>query len=1111
MIENECIETVAFDLERCLHMHQRHLLVIGSQCDILNRLAFLPEVAERLHALLRHPGPGGCEGVPLEGCPPGLLRNPTVEAAKKAIKTAIKEAAEAGATLILAYIGHGEFPDEMSGDFYLMPKGATVPTADEAIDFTVHIKDCIKLLRNRGSLIVLLDTCHAGAGAWQAMKTWAQSLRGNIDFELLTATDDRATADAPLTRAVIELLERGDPEAPERIRCQDVHRLLEHRKCPSSQHVAYNPDDARLSLGRNIAHDPGDVFWYWKDSPGPVEILRHTWYFQPTPQLAELVEASRSHPVVVLTGDAGAGKTSLAGALARPEITGGRVPDDFVHAIAILTRDTNQRSLADDLERQLRRSVPGFAGAVAEFERSVPLPQREDLDLLPRKVLRPLAYLVGQPEVRIVLDGFDQLSDFTREAVGGALASRPGHLRLIITARPHTPGCPPGYALDHGTTPRDDLDHYLASRRVPDPARPAILDRASGHWLIASLLAQAVLNDPAIDLAKLPGTVNEAYAKLFDQAGAADAWKQKFRPVLGPLAVAGPGPVLPLRLLARASKELGGSKDVRGVRSVLSALRGLVVRRDAGAPGEHVGLFHTTLADYLLGPSASRAGYALNAEATHRAMVQAIEALAPMGKHDRDDPLHHYAFLREADHLWALGDMERTIACLSSREANIPRENLERWRPWLPRLRERFDEDSPTILALRGKVAFWTGLAGDARGRCGCPPTCCRTWSASWARPPRHARDPQQRRGLDRRGRRRAGRSSSSPRCCRTWNGCWARPPRHAQNPQQHRALDRRDGRRARALRLSSELLPDRERVLGRDHPDTLRTRISIAHWTGATGDALGALRLFTELLRDLERVLGRDHPGTLTTRNNIASWTGEVGDARGRSSSSPRCCRTWNGCWGATTPTRSKPATTSRTGPARRATRAGAPALLRVAAGPGAGAGRDHPDTLTTRNNIASWTGEVGDARGRCGSPPSCCRTGSGCWARPPRHAHHPQQHRVLDRPGGRRARALQLFSALLPDLERVLGRDHPGTLTTRNNIAHWTGATGDARGRCGSSPRCCRTWNGCWGATTPARSKPSIPSDSGPSGAVHRRRDAGGCARGCRVPRPGSAPIIR
>jgi len=36
-------------------------------------------------------------------------------------------------------------------------------------------------------------------------------------------------------------------------------------------------------------------------------------------------------------------------------------------------------------------------------------------------------------------------------------------------------------------------------------------------------------------------------------------------------------------------------------------------------------------------------------------------------------------------------------------------------------------------------------------------------------------------------------------------------------------------------------LLPDRERVLGADHPDTLGTRHSLAHWTGQAGDAVAA------------------------------------------------------------------------------------------------------------------------------------------------------------------------------------------------------------------------------------------------------------------------------
>ena len=185
--------------------------------------------------------------------------------------------------------------------------------------------------------------------------------------------------------------------------------------------------------------------------------------------------------------------------------------------------------------------------------------------------------------------------------------------------------------------------------------------------------------------------------------------------------------------------------------------------------------------------------------------------------------------------------------------------------------------------------------------------------------------------------------------------GAGPRPPRHAHDPQQHRVLDRRGaGTRGRRCGCSPSLLPDQERVLGRDHPNTLTTRNNIAHWTGEMGDAREALRLFPRVLPDQERVLGRDHPDTLTTRNNIASWTGAV-DAEALRLL-PSCCRTRSGCWAATTP---RPATTSPwTGGwgTREALR-----LYRAAAGPGAGAG-----------------------------------------PRPPRHAHDPQQHRVLDRRGG-------------------------------------------------------------------------------------------------------------
>ncbi|WP_030453282.1 tetratricopeptide repeat protein [Herbidospora cretacea] len=59
---------------------------------------------------------------------------------------------------------------------------------------------------------------------------------------------------------------------------------------------------------------------------------------------------------------------------------------------------------------------------------------------------------------------------------------------------------------------------------------------------------------------------------------------------------------------------------------------------------------------------------------------------------------------------------------------------------------------------------------------------------------------------------------------------------------------------------------------------------------------------------------------------------------------------------------------------------------------------GAEHPDTLNTRANLASWTGEAGDAAG-----------------------------------------ARDQYAALLPISEHVLGAEHPDTLNTRANLAYW------------------------------------------------------------------------
>src|SRR5262249_32857939 len=121
-------------------MGERRILVIGSQCEALGdacRLRFLPQAAQDLYAVMTDPGRGACVSA-LEGS--GLLIDPTVESAKRAINSAYLRAARDEATLFISYIGHGEKIEE---DFYLLPQDAkTNPlSSDTAVHFVNLIKE----------------------------------------------------------------------------------------------------------------------------------------------------------------------------------------------------------------------------------------------------------------------------------------------------------------------------------------------------------------------------------------------------------------------------------------------------------------------------------------------------------------------------------------------------------------------------------------------------------------------------------------------------------------------------------------------------------------------------------------------------------------------------------------------------------------------------------------------------------------------------------------------------------------------------------------------------------------------------------------------------------
>ena len=254
-------------------------------------------------------------------------------------------------------------------------------------------------------------------------------------------------------------------------------------------------------------------------------------------------------------------------------------------------------------------------------------------------------------------------------------------------------------------------------------------------------------------------------------------------------------------------------------------------------------------------------------------------------------------------------------------QAGDARGVLELFTALLPDQQRVLGPDHPDTLATRSNIAGWTGESRGCPRRAGAGHgAAARPAAGPRPRPPRHPGHPQQHRqpGPGRAGTP-AAHWSCSPRCCPTSSGSSApttptpwppattspldrgergcprrtgvvhraaarpaagprpRPPQHPDHPQQHRRWTGRAGDARGALELFTALLPDRQRVLGPDHPDTLTTRSNIASWTGRAGDARGALELFTALLPDRQRVLGPDHPDVQATQAWIEQLTSNL------------------------------------------------------------------------------------------------------------------------------------------------------------------------------------------------------------------------------------------
>jgi tetratricopeptide (TPR) repeat protein len=215
-------------------------------------------------------------------------------------------------------------------------------------------------------------------------------------------------------------------------------------------------------------------------------------------------------------------------------------------------------------------------------------------------------------------------------------------------------------------------------------------------------------------------------------------------------------------------------------------------------------------------------------------------------------------------------------------------------------------------------------------------------------------------------------------------------------------------GDAAGALPLHRRALESSERVLGKEHPQTLTSVNNLAESLRALGDAAVALPLFRRALDGSERVLGKEHPQTLASVDNLAICLDALGDAAGA-----------------------------------------LPLFRRALESRERVLGKEHPQTLTSMNNLADCLRALGDAAGALLLHRRAIESSERVLGK-----EHPQTLNSVNnlaeclRALGHAAEALPLLRRALESSERVLGKEHPQTLNSVNNLAECLRALGDAAG---------------------------------------------------------------
>ncbi|GAA0591486.1 hypothetical protein GCM10009546_62430 [Actinomadura livida] len=226
---------------------RRHVLVVATQCRSMSTLTALEPAARELANALRDPGVGGCDpGLPGgESVLYGELAAPEIEAA---VRTSISRAAENGATLVLALLGHGFTPGD-DPTLYLMARDSKNGDRSSAVDVGRLVGEAVDHVGVKG-VFVIVDACDAAGAIPPASTLTIGSSSGKTRLALLMAAAVNQPAyDMAMSRELVRLLDAGLARAAPHLCLPEITlELREHIAQQSITHFSYDGSDSYVPL-----------------------------------------------------------------------------------------------------------------------------------------------------------------------------------------------------------------------------------------------------------------------------------------------------------------------------------------------------------------------------------------------------------------------------------------------------------------------------------------------------------------------------------------------------------------------------------------------------------------------------------------------------------------------------------------------------------------------------------------------------------------------------------------------------------------------------------------------------------------------------------------------